>query len=82
MPDTRITIDAANHVLYHVREGGYPPGGFITALLEAWDRADLDNSARLAIAFPAYGAALALYLRDPAGVQQLRIIANGGETDA
>lgn len=47
--------DAANHVLYFVNEGGYPPGSFTTKLLQAWAAADLINSAKLGAVFPAYG---------------------------
>lgn len=70
-----ITPTVANHVLYYHQAGGYPPGGFITALLEAWHRADWGNAARLRTAFPAYGAALSL-AQQPDGIRQLHAIAD------
>lgn len=52
--------EAIRHVLWHIgdREEGVQPGGFTTALLEAWGKADLANSARLVSAFPALGRAV------------------------
>lgn len=51
---------AARHVLWTLghREHGYEPGGFTSALLDAWGRADSSNQARLRIAFPVYAHAL------------------------
>lgn len=53
-------IEAVRHVLWMNgdREKGMQPGGFITALLEAWARADWGNSNRLGQAFPKYGSAV------------------------
>lgn len=52
--------EAIRHVLWHIgdRENGVEPGGFTSALLNAWGRADMQNSARLAAAFPALGRAV------------------------
>jgi hypothetical protein len=43
---------------YYGWDGGYQPGGFITKLLSCWEVADTDHAARLAVAFPAMGAAV------------------------
>ena len=61
------------HVLWHADAGGYPPGGFITALLDAWTKADPMNSARLGRAFPGYAQALDI-LALPGGIDRLRRI--------
>lgn len=52
--------EAIRHVLWHVgdRTEGLQPGGFTEALLVAWGRADSQNGARLAAAFPALGRAV------------------------
>lgn len=73
MDTTTITSDVAAHVLWQEGIGGYPAGSFTTALLHAWWMADPANSARLATAFPEYGAAIAL-LRTPGGADRLRAI--------
>lgn len=53
--------EAARHVLWHNGDPrGYEPGSFTTKLLEAWTRADLENGARLASAFPILGQAVAI----------------------
>jgi hypothetical protein len=71
-----IPFEVANHVLFHANRGGYPAGSFTTKLLDAWNLADPGNNARLTVAFPEYGAALAL-LGKPGGVDELRRIAGG-----
>lgn len=77
-----ITIpdETAAHVLWQADRGGYPAGSFTTALLAAWNLADDDNHCRLSTVFPDYGAALDL-LRQPGGVERLRVIAEGGRSD-
>lgn len=53
--------EVARHVLWHNGDPrGYEPGSFTTKLLEAWARADLENGARLALAFPILGQAVAI----------------------
>lgn len=53
--------EAARHVLWHNGDPrGQEPGSFTTKLLEAWTRADHENSARLAMAFPVLGTAVAI----------------------
>jgi len=39
---------------------GYQPGGFTTALLSAWERADPQNNAKLCQAFPELGEAISI----------------------
>lgn len=78
---TRITEEAAAHVLWHIGQGGYPAGSFTARLLEAWTYADPANASRLSRAFPEYGEAVSL-ISSPArgvdGVAVLRLIASGG----
>lgn len=45
-------IEAANHVLSHFDQGGYPGGSFTQALLEAMGRADQSNLRRIGLGFP------------------------------
>ncbi|MFJ4682003.1 hypothetical protein [Streptomyces sp. NPDC088789] len=72
-----ITPDAAAHVLFQERLGGWPPSTFPTKLLNAWTSADTANADRLALAFPEYAAALDLLRSGPDGIEQLRAIADG-----
>jgi hypothetical protein len=75
-----ITQDAAAHVLAQDGyDGGYEPGQYIRRLLTAWWSADPDHAARLAAAYPVYGAAIAL-LRTSGGPEQLRRVATGQDT--
>ncbi|MEU0990470.1 hypothetical protein ABZ347_27840, partial [Streptomyces sp. NPDC005953] len=74
---TRITFEAAAHVLFQERLGGWPPSTFAAKLLNLWTSADSANAARLATAFPEYGAAIALVRSGTAGIEQLRQIADG-----
>ena len=65
----------AHHVLgYHHDPRGYQPGGFTTSLLDTWSRADHQNAARLASAFPVLGAVINV-LRDR-GLDDVAIIIN------
>lgn len=51
--------EVARHVLWHNGDPrGQEPGSFTTKLLEAWVRADRENSWRLARAFPLLGEAV------------------------
>lgn len=51
--------EAAYQMLWFNGDGrGREPGSFITKLLEAWTRADMDNDARLRLAFPTLGMAV------------------------
>lgn len=75
MSTVTIPDEVAAHVLWQEGHGGYPAGSFTTALLKAWSLADSQNAARLAKAFPEYGAAIAL-MRRPDGVTRLTAIAN------
>lgn len=70
-----IPVEAAAHVLFQERLGGWPPSTFATKLLDAWTSADTGNASRLAVAFPEYAAAIALVRSGQQGVQQLRAIA-------
>ncbi|MER8219730.1 hypothetical protein ABTZ58_03850 [Streptomyces sp. NPDC094143] len=70
-----ISADAAAHVLFQERLGGWPPSTFPTKLLDAWTSADTENAERLALAFPEYAAAIALVRSGQKGVEQLRAIA-------
>jgi hypothetical protein len=70
-----ISADAAAHVLFQERLGGWPPSTFPTKLLDTWTSADTENAERLAVAFPEYAAAIALVKSGEQGVQQLRAIA-------
>jgi hypothetical protein len=75
-----ITQDAAAHILAQEDlDHGYQPGRYIGCLLTAWRQADPDHAARLAAAYPVYGAAIAL-LNAPGGIEQLRAIATGEDT--
>lgn len=71
-----VTPEVANEVLFHLGYGGYPPGGFIDALLKAWGRADPRNHRRLAAAFPEYAGAVEL-AQQPGGIDQLSVLAQG-----
>lgn len=72
---TSMPGDVAAHVLWLERKGGYPACTFPSKLLDTWTSADTENAARLAAAFPEYGAALALLRSGERGVEQLRAIA-------
>lgn len=69
-----IPLEVAAHVLWQERLGGWPPSTFSTKLLDLWTSADTDNADRLAVAFPAYAAAIALVKSGQPGIQQLRAI--------
>jgi len=71
-------LQAARHVLFHFGDPmGVQPGGFVTALLEAWAKADSENRARLREAFPRLGWAMDLAQNDPAGIDLLQEVVRG-----
>ncbi|GGR70846.1 MULTISPECIES: hypothetical protein [Streptomyces] len=70
-----ISADAAAHVLFQERLGGWPPSTFPTKLLDAWTSAGTANAERLAAAFPEYAAAISLVRSGAQGIAQLRAIA-------
>lgn len=74
-PAPKIPAEAAAHVLFQERLGGWPPSTFATKLLDTWTSADTGNAERLAVAFPEYAAAISLVRSGGPGVQQLRAIA-------
>jgi len=76
-PAPTISSDAAAHVLFQERLGGWPPSTFPTKLLNLWTSADTGNAERLAVAFPEYAAAIALVKKGQPGIDQLRAIADG-----
>lgn len=73
--DVTIPAEAAAHVLFQERLGGWPPSTFASKLLNLWTSADTGNADHLAVAFPEYAAAIALMRSGQAGVEQLRAIA-------
>lgn len=75
-PPVTITTEAAAHVLFLERLGGWPPSTFGTKLLSLWTSADTGNAERLAVSFPEYGAAIALMRSGTDGIEQLRAIAD------
>ncbi|MFL4904879.1 hypothetical protein ACJ6WF_17230 [Streptomyces sp. MMS24-I2-30] len=72
-----ITADVAAHVLSHFGRGGYPAGDWTESLITLIDRADMANRAKLANAFPEYGAAVLLAKYDEQGITTLTAIASG-----
>ncbi len=71
-----ITLEAAQRVLWAFGDTnlGVEPGGFFSALHVAIQRADLENRARLAVAFPEDVAAVAAVKEQPWGLDWLRSI--------
>ena len=54
-----VLQEAARHVLWHNGDPrGCEPGSFTTKLLDAWARADVENSHRLGAAFPILAVAV------------------------
>lgn len=72
-----ITTDVAAHVLHLFDADGIQPGGFNTALYAAIAKADPENRARLASAFPVQVAAYKIAADHPDGIDILRTIAKG-----
>lgn len=74
-PPVTIPTEAAAHVLFQERLGGWPPSTFASKLLNLWTSADTANADHLAVAFPEYAAAIALVKSGQPGITQLRAIA-------
>lgn len=72
-----ITPQHANEVLHHFGHGGWTPGSFAAALIDAMAKADASNLARLRIVYPGYAAAVDLVQHTPDGVDKVRAIAGG-----
>lgn len=70
-----ITPEIANHVLAHFGRGGYEAGSFTQQLIALIARADPSNTARLALGFPAYVAAVVGMQNDPDGAAWLTKLA-------
>jgi len=79
---TTIPADVAAHVLSHFGRGGYPAGDWTETLITLIDRADMTNRAKLAAAFPDYGAAVLLAKYDEEGIATLQRILQGETTPA
>lgn len=74
-PDA-ITPLIANHVInFFSRDEGFTPGGFFSAFYELASRADEKNLENLRKGFPTQIKAFQLARLNPAGLDQLRIIA-------
>src|SRR5699024_12533452 len=69
---TRRSSDLAAHVLWHYRQIGYPPGGFVSRLIAAFAGADPGNRRLLSRGFPEYGRAMSIIMDDIDGVERLR----------
>ncbi|WP_336642288.1 hypothetical protein [Microbacterium sp. MMO-56] len=69
-----ITLEVAQHVLWHFGDTrlGLEPGDFWKAQLVAMTRADLQNRALLALAFPQHVAAVDAVKMQPWGLDWLR----------
>jgi hypothetical protein len=72
-----IPADVAAHVLNHFGHDGIPAGDWTESLITLIARADMTRAAKLATAFPDYGAAVLLAKYDPDGVARLKDIAAG-----
>lgn len=79
MQDTAPAIDAetANHVLAHFGHDGYQPGSFTEQLITTIAMADMENSARLAAAYPELVGAVLIAKYDENGIAYLQGIARG-----
>ena len=71
-----ISVELANHVLFHFGQGGYRPGSFTEQLLNTFAAADPMRAAQLREAFPAHGWAMHLAQNTEQGIAQLRVIAS------
>lgn len=78
MAEGTLARTTAQQVLWHGGDSrGLEPGSFIEKLLDAWAKADLENQARLRIAFPTLGYAVHL-----AQTEGLDAVAKWGGLDA
>jgi hypothetical protein len=69
------TPEEANQVLFVFSHGGYRPGGFTAALLEAMIRADPRNLTRLASGFPGLASSVHAAKHVDDGLDRLRVVA-------
>lgn len=66
---------SCRHLLgYYGLPGGWPPGGFTSALIGVWEKADLSNRARLSLAFPVLGKAVDLFSAPDGGEKLQRFL--------
>ena len=72
-----LTSETASHVLHEFRAGGHPAGSYVTALMDAFSKADLDNFARLSLAYPGYAKAWNFAQHVRGGIGHLQNIAAG-----
>lgn len=74
-----ISPEEARHVLYHFgHPAGVKPGSFTEALVSAAAKADAENFARLAIAFPSLMGAVQAATQVLGGTDMLAEIASRG----
>lgn len=64
-----------NGFLFAFDSGGYRAGSFTTVLIEAIQRADVANRAKLALGFPGYVTAVTWAMDDLGGIDRLREVA-------
>jgi len=72
-----ITPDVAAHVLNHFGRDGIPAGDWHETLITLIARADIEDAAKLAGAFPDYGSAVLIAKYDRNGLDCLQDIAQG-----
>lgn len=74
------TPEEANQVLFVFSNGGFRPGDFTAALLEAMIRADPRNLTRLASGFPGLASAVHAAKQVDDGLDRLRVVAEKVDT--
>lgn len=72
-----IPPDVAAHVLNHYGREGIPAGDWHETLITLIARADIEDAAKLAGAFPDYGSAVLIAKYNPDGLTWLQDIAAG-----
>lgn len=78
-PSTFITREVAAHVLYVFNGTGYRAGSFISAIIDAANRADPGHLRLLALGFPGYAEAVRIAQMDPNGLEWLAAKMRGEE---
>lgn len=78
-PSTFITREIAAHVLYVFNGTGYRAGSFISAIIDAANRADPGHLKLLALGFPGYAEAVRIAQMDPNGIEWLAAKMRGEE---
>ena len=74
-----VDRETACHVLHMFgHDGGYPPGDYMGTVYTLIARSDVQNAARLAMAFPAQAEAVRMASYDEDGIAKLTTIAAGG----